>query len=67
MVEVEKAERQCLVDDNFPECRPNLVKIEVCAVTAKTNFDGNGDGNPAELWRHAMNHNERSTLKFSTQ
>jgi hypothetical protein len=22
-------------------------------------FDGNGDGNPAELWRHVMNSNER--------
>jgi hypothetical protein len=30
-------------------------------------LDGNADGNPAELWRHAMNHNERYTLKLSTQ
>jgi hypothetical protein len=30
-------------------------------------FDGNGDGNAAELWRRATNYNESYTLKFSTQ
>ncbi len=30
-------------------------------------LDGNGDGNAAELWRHAMNYDERHSLKFSTQ
>ena len=29
-------------------------------------FDGNGDGNAAELWRHAMNNNEPYTLKIQS-